>query len=220
MSDSNQITAHEKKSAKALCIYTLSLVAVAALFLLVSLFVQTHEHEMRSFAEVSGMLGMLLYVGITILAIVVAPISTLPLIPVASGMWGWFITGVLSIIGWLIGAQIAFFLARRFGKPLVQKFVSIEKINTFEKRLPKKHIFWTVVFMRMFIPVDVLSYLLGLLSSMSALSYFWATIIGITPFAFIFSYAGILPIRLQIAAFFVAGLIAILGYRHGAQPVS
>lgn len=136
----------------------------------------------------SGSLGMIFYVFITAIAVVIAPISTFPLIPIASIAWGFVISAILSIAGWTIGAQIAFMIARRFGKPLVQKFISLEKLEAFEKRIPEKNLFWSIVLLRMTVPVDLLSYALGLFSKISYSKYFWATIIGVTPFAFIFSY--------------------------------
>jgi uncharacterized membrane protein YdjX (TVP38/TMEM64 family) len=136
----------------------------------------------------TGFFGMIFYVFITAIAVVIAPISTFPLIPIASIVWGYVVAAILSIIGWTIGAQIAFIIARRFGKPLVQKFISLEKLESFEKRIPEKNLFWSIVVLRMTVPVDILSYALGLFSKISYSKYFWATIIGVTPFAFIFSY--------------------------------
>ena len=44
--------------------------------------------------------------------------------------------------------------------------------------------------LRILIPVDILSYALGLISAMPLSHYILATAIGITPFSFIWSYAG------------------------------
>jgi len=53
------------------------------------------------------------------------------------------------------------------------------------------------------IPVDILSYAVGLFTDIHAITYFWATLVGIVPFAFIFSYAGMFPWYLQISAFII-----------------
>ncbi len=176
----------------------LSLVTVLGLFILISTFAQSYENEIRALVEVNGFAGMMAYVLISALAIVVAPISTLPLIPLATSLWGWIIAGLLSIVGWVIGAQVAFHLARRFGRPLVQRIVSPENISKFENRLPEKNLFWTVTFLRIVVPVDVLSYAVGLFTKMRSLPYFLTTIIGVTPFAFVFAYAGTFSARLQV----------------------
>lgn len=155
---------------------------------------------------------MVYYVIVTTLAVVVAPVSTLPLIPIASVAWGWFIAGVLSILGWVLGSQIAFFLARRYGKPLVQKIVSLEKLERFEKRFPEKNVFWTVVLLRMVVPVDVLSYAVGLFSEMKSVTYFLATMLGVIPFAFIFAYTGTLSIGTQLIVCIEVAVLAFLVY--------
>ena len=163
-----------------------------------TLLAERYESELTELATKDSGLGMLTYTIVSGVAVVAAPVTTLPLIPLAVGMWGWPITGVLSIIGWTVGAQIAFFLARRYGKKFVQRLISLERFSEFEKRFSTNNLFWTVVLLRMTVPVDVLSYALGLFSSMTSRSYFFATVIGITPFAFIFSYLGsIIPCILK-----------------------
>ena len=156
------------------------------------------ENNLQTIIGTNNILGMMVYVAITALAIILAPVSTLPLIPLAVAIWGWFITAILSIIGWTVGSQVAFWLAKTYGQTLVQKFVSLERFSAFEKRFTKRNLFWTVVLLRMTVPVDILSYGLGLFSTMSNRLFLLSTIIGITPFAFIFSYLGSLPPGFQI----------------------
>ena len=76
-------------------------------------------------------------------------------------------------------------------------------------------LFLTVVFFRMVIPVDGLSYFLGLFSKMSFKSYTLATVIGITPFALVFAYAGGLNIYYQIGALAIAFLIFLIAVLIG-----
>ena len=190
----------------------LGIATILILFILASFIVHTYESEINMLTERGGAFGMIAYIFIVVLAIVIAPISTVPLIPIASGLWGWFMAGVLSITGWAIGAQIAFHLARRFGKPLVEKLISIDKLTKFEERFSKEHIFWTIVFLRIVIPVDILSYAIGLFSNIKSSIYFFATVIGILPFAFVLAYAGTLTVWLQLIVFLVVATIFISWY--------
>ncbi len=182
------------------------------LFGIASYVSHTYETALQTLVGQDTVWGMVAYVGVTIGAVVVAPFSTVPLIPIATALWGWKYAAFLSMVGWVIGAQIAFFLARRFGAPLVERLVSVEKIRTLEEKLPKKDFFWTVVMLRTTLPVDLLSYGLGLFSSMSSWAYFWATLIGITPFAFAFAYAGTLPIGMQIMMALTVGVVVAVVY--------
>lgn len=190
----------------------ISIIIVVTFFILASMFAKNYENEIRTFVALDGVFGMVVYILITAIAIVIAPISTLPLIPIATNLWGWSVAGALSIVGWTIGAQIAFVLARHLGKPFIKKIISIEKLNSFEDRIPKSNLFWTVVFLRMTVPVDILSYALGLFSQMRSWPYFWSTLIGITPFAFVFAYVGKLPVGFQIITFIEIAAVVVVVY--------
>jgi len=190
----------------------LGILFIVLLFIFASYLARVYEENITSIVSDNSTLGMLYYVIITAVAVVVAPVSTLPLIPIASVAWGWFIAGALSIFGWVLGSQIAFLLARRYGKPLVQKMVSLERLERYEKRLPEKNIFWTVVLLRMVVPVDVLSYAVGLFSEMKSRTYFLATILGVIPFAFIFAYTGTLSIGTQLIVYIEVAALVFLVY--------
>lgn len=193
------------------------LAIIVFLFIVTSFLSQLYGNEILKFVGVENGFSKMLYVLVTIFAIVVAPVSTVPLIPMASHLWGWPVAGALSIVGWAIGAQIAFFLARRFGKPFVERIFSFKKLHAFENYFSDKNLFWTVVFLRMIIPVDILSYALGLFSEIKGVPFFFATLIGITPFAFIFAYAGNLSIRLQIIIF--VNVLAVFGIVYMVRKV-
>jgi uncharacterized membrane protein YdjX (TVP38/TMEM64 family) len=147
-----------------------------------------------------------MYVLVTALAIVVAPISSVPLIPLASMLWGWNTTALLSIIGWTFGSQVAFLLARTYGKPLVKNIISLEKVESLEKKLSHNNLFWVIVLLRMTVPVDVLSYALGIGSTIQSLPYFFATLIGVAPGAYLFAYTGTLPLVYQLITLGLVGI--------------
>ena len=156
-------------------------------------------------------IGMFIYILISILSVVVAPISAIPLMPLASGLYGWFLAGVLSIMGWTLGAVISFQISRKYGVDLVKKIIPLKKIHNFEKFIPDEHLFMTVVFLSMVVPVDGLSYFIGLFSRMSLKSFTIATIIGIIPFSFILAYTGTLSIQYQMLFLTFALVILLIG---------
>lgn len=194
-------------------------VIVIVLFLLAGYFAREYSETLKGLIKFQGPSGMLLYVLGAIVATVIAPLSFLPFLPVAVALWGSFAAAILSIIAWTTGAVIAFVLAQRYGHPLVHKIVNMEKIERFEKLIPPKNIFWSVVFMRIVLPVDLLSYALGLFTEMHFGLYVLATFVGIMPFAFIFSYIVTVPIVFQIVAFVIGLIIMFLGYRHVKKKI-
>lgn len=188
----------------------MSALLIGAFFVLSTFVVGVYEVEIQSIVAGNGLLGMLAYTLLHIIAVIFAPISMMPLIPVGVAAWGWQATAPLTILGWATGSQIAFFLARRFGKPLVSRLVSLEALSRYEKKLPENNLFWAVVFLRMTIPVDILSYAFGLFSNMKAIPFLLATIIGITPFSLVFAYSGTLSVSLQITILLAAMTIAAI----------
>lgn len=185
----------------------LSVVFVVTVFILFS-WAGKHLLEVLPFGELlSGRFGMLAYVLLVAGAVIVAPFSAVPFIPLATELWGVVPAAIFNIIGWTIGSGVAFLIARSFGKPVVARMVGAETISGAERFLPRRRMFWSVVFLRMALPVDILSYALGLLSPMRFSSYLLATLIGVSPFSFIFSYAAALPLAYQ----FIVG-VAIVGF--------
>jgi len=206
-----------KEKYKKIIISSIALFLIAIMFLLSSYFSREYQLEIQNYIG-NGFFGIMLFIFVNILAVVIAPFSTLPLIPVATSMWGWFLTGVYSIVAWTIGAQIAFYISRIFGKKLVYKIVSAEKIGEIEKRIPEKNTFWSLVLLRMIVPVDILSYAVGLFSKIKAKTFLATTFIGVIPFAFIFAYIGTLSSRIQIIVFveIFAAILLMLIYRKNS----
>ena len=90
-------------------------------------------------------------------------------------------------------------------------------VEEIEKMIPDEHIFWSLVFLRIALPVDVLSYALGALTTIRLRVYLLATLIGIVPFAFIFAYAAKVSIEYQIIAGAIGFSFVIIAYRKFIQ---
>ncbi len=189
----------------------IEILAVISLFMFFSYLIQKNIGLFRLLID-NSLISMFLYIFIVIIAVVIAPVSAMPLLPVASNLWGWFTAAILSIIGWTIGGLIAFAIARKYGIPLVKKFIPLNKIEHAEALVPKQNIFWSIVFLRMVIPVDLLSYALGLFSKISYQRYILTTIIGVLPFGLVFSYLGKMPFYYQLIALLIALLIFLTGW--------
>lgn len=184
---------------------------ILGLFVITTAASQRYSDEVNLWVAGGGFGSVLVYIAITILAIVAAPLTSIPLIPLVVQSWGVFWTGIFSIIGWLIGSLIAFWIARKYGSPLVSKFSSIEKAKKIQRNIPKNNLFWYLIFLRMTTPVDILSYALGLFSDISWKMYFTTTLVGIIPLTFLVAYAGTLSLRYQLAYVLLAACIIAVG---------
>src|SRR3989442_3639266 len=148
-----------------------------------------HSDGITRFINHHPFWGVFLYLILNVLDAVIAPGATLPLIPVAARAWGRVPAALVTTAGWTTGSLVAFLIARRWGYPLVRKLTSIERVKRMKRYIPED-LFWSVVFLRLLMPMDVLSYALGLFTDMKWHRYAFATALGVAPAAFVLAYLG------------------------------
>jgi len=95
----------------------------------------------------------------------------------------------------------------------------MERVKRLRPYVPKRP-FWSVVLLRLVVPMDVISYVLGLFTDMTWSSYALATALGLTPSAFILTYIGKTPRAYDFIMFGVGG--GVIGWivystRRGAR---
>ena len=158
----------------------------------------------------------LLYVAFLASSIFLLPLSSLPLLPLAAETWGILIGGTLSAFGWWLGALISFLIARHLGRPILQFFVSLEKIDAWEKKFPKSWSFEGIVLLRLIFPTDIPSFALGLLRELSFGTYATASLIGVIPFAYLWVAVGgaLFTGQWWRALFLVVGILLAICILH------
>lgn len=199
----------KKERIKAAIGFTLLVIS----FLLISYYVEVNKDFLE--ANLSfGIGGMIIYFFLICLEVVLAPVSILPLVPVASFLWGSFTAFLLTLGGWILGSVIAFLIARRLGVPLLEKVTSVKEINKFQRFIPKKNQFLGVIVIRLFIPFDIMSYAIGFFSNISLKKYIIASLIGQIPSAFVLTFFGDIPTTIKLILFGIgiATLLAIAFY--------
>lgn len=162
---------------------------LVAILILPFVFVKDSLTFLQGVVRESNGWGMILYVFLLATAVVV-PFFNFPAFLLAGALWPPLVAAGLGVVGWSIGAALVFYIVRIVKKPLLQKFISLNKIEEYEQRISHVEKFWNVVLLRIFVPVDILSYALALFTRIPFPRYILATIVGITPFAIIFSYGG------------------------------
>jgi uncharacterized membrane protein YdjX (TVP38/TMEM64 family) len=171
------------------------------------LLVRRHADAIGSFIDLHPAWGLFLYLLLNILDAVLAPGATLPLIPVAARVWGRVLAGLATTAGWTAGSLIAFLIARRWGSPIVKKITSMQRVRGMKKYIPED-LFWSIVLVRLVLPMDIISYVLGLFTDIGWSKYAIATAMGLTPSAFLLAYLGKLPNAYGIIAFGIGAAIA------------
>lgn len=193
---------------------------IAALFIIAAYYSTMYQDAMRTFIDAHDTSGILVYIASTIIATIIAPVSATPLIPIAATAWGPVAAAIYSIIGWTLGAVFAFWISRKYGYRYVRRLVKLRKIQEYAEHIPERNLFWSVIFMRLALPVDILSYALGLFSTMPFWSYVVATIIGTTPFAFVFAYTSQMPIWFQVLVLVLTGILIYFAYQKIREEIN
>jgi len=193
----------------------IGIVLIVILFVFISYISKQNVDYFKS-NLVNSYWGMLIYFVLVILEIVFAPITFIPFIPLASAIWGSFKTFLLTLGAWTIGSIIAFIIASEIGGLLLEKIVSVKELNKVKRIIPNKRLFLGVIILRIILPIDIMSYAIGLFTDIDLKRYSLATLIGYAPIVFILSYFGEISFKLQIILFSIGlifFIIFVLSYK-------
>jgi uncharacterized membrane protein YdjX (TVP38/TMEM64 family) len=157
-----------------------------------------------------------LIIGAIFLIVLRTISNVLPVIPggmivfASIPILGWFLAFICNAIGILIGKSMAFFLARIYREPLVERFTSLRNIHKLEKQLSGKKQFLALVAFKLFtVPVvDISSYVIGL-SGISFAKFFLATFLASLP-TITFYYFGSEVYEKILGKNLSAGIIMVL----------
>jgi uncharacterized membrane protein YdjX (TVP38/TMEM64 family) len=116
--------------------------------------------------------------------VVVLPASIF--VVTAGFIWGWLMGGIYALIGSTLGATISFFVARFIGEGLLDRFGKLGRVVA--KQVDHAD-FRTLLIARNIpgVPFAVLNYGAGV-AGVEFRLYFLATVIGIAPSHFVFTY--------------------------------
>jgi uncharacterized membrane protein YdjX (TVP38/TMEM64 family) len=151
---------------------------------------QSDSDSVVNFVDSFGGFAYPIFILLTILEVIFAPIPPLALYVAGGALFGTFLGGFLTLIGNLIGALIAFWIARRFGRDFVEKRVDTitrKKFDTFSEKYGALSLF--ILRINPFTTSDLFSYLSGL-TKMKVRSFLLGTGLGLIPMIFAQAYFG------------------------------
>ncbi|MFH1307686.1 MAG: VTT domain-containing protein [archaeon] len=137
-----------------------------------------------------GDFAIIVFITIIIAEVIFAPFPPLILYLVGGILFGAFLGGIYALIGNIIGATMAFWIAKRYGRTYVEKKIPKNIIKKFDK-FSSKYGAASIFLLRVnpFTTSDLFSYLAGL-SKIKYWAFIIATSLGLLPFIFIQSYLG------------------------------
>ena len=149
------------------------------------------EHFLTQIFSGNTIVSPILFIIIRSLAIVFPPIPGISIDIPGILVFGWLLAFIYAEIGIMLGAMIAFWIARKFREPLVKKFIPLQKLHRWENKLSENQKFWALVAIRL--PTnplfDYISYAAGL-TRISPVKFFFSTLIGNIPSVFLVFYFG------------------------------
>ena len=121
---------------------------------------QGREH-LAVFIEKAGIFASVVFVLLMALQVVIAVIPGGPLEITAGVLFGGWLGTVLTIAGAFLGALTVYCLVRKFGRPLVNLFVSEERFKKFSflQEEDKLELWIFILFLIPGIPKDLLTYI-------------------------------------------------------------
>jgi|GEM_PF-109352 uncharacterized membrane protein YdjX (TVP38/TMEM64 family) len=154
----------------------------------------------------AGPFGPLLLILSMAAAVVVSPIPSLPIDLAAGAAYGPAWGAAYAVIGAEIGAVVSFLIARALGREWLYKWLRLD--IRFCEKCSDRHLVAVLVLARLLpiVSFDVVSYGAGL-TNMSVLTFALATLIGMAPPTFAFTYFGSSVVSTRWALVLAGGLV-------------
>jgi len=159
--------------------------------------------------------GVVIYMVLIVLAILIAPIPTSPLVILAGITFGPWKGMIYTLISATIGAVFAFLISRFFLGEIIRKKV---ENNVFYKKIKgkdNKNILRIILITRLMpqVSFDLVSYVAGL-TGIKVISFAIVTFIGMIPIVFLMSFFGYLiePFLSWILGFLIIALVLYIIY--------
>ena len=185
------------------------LLLALAIFIVVSYFVRQHIEAVRPWLTgSSNTYGMVIYVLLGIATVMIPFGSLTPFVPLATTLWGWPMAAFLTLLGWVLGSQIIFEVARFVGKPVILRFMPKRHLENIGHLIEGQSLARSI-FIRMFAHGDIISYAFGIFTKVNRWEFLLVTTVAIAPGAICAAYFGSLPLVYQVSLAAVG--IVILG---------
>lgn len=155
-----------------------------------SILSQANIEGMRAYLQGFGIWAPLVSMALMVLQALASPLPAFVITFANAWIFGWVMGALYSWTGAMIGAAVCYWIAKAFGRPVVEKLVgktSLQKTDEFFAHYGKH----SVMIARLIpvVPFDIISYAAGL-TTMTFWEFFWATGIGQLPATIVYSWLG------------------------------
>jgi len=137
-----------------------------------------------------GIIGIFLFIAIMAIQGLLVPIPSEIVLLAAGIIWGFIMGGIMGVIGSMVAAILCYYVSKKGGRPIAEKFVGVSALNMADD-LIQKYGTGAIVVARFlpFVAFDPISYASGLVE-MDVKKYSLGTFLGSIPRAFFYSWLG------------------------------
>ncbi|MBL8201630.1 MAG: TVP38/TMEM64 family protein [Chromatiales bacterium] len=154
-------------------------------------------------------LGTVIFVLLAALSAILVFFSGLLLVPIGIEVWG--PTGCFLLLwgGWFLGGVMTYSIGRHFGRPVVLRMLSAEKMARYENRIPPASSFVAATLTQLALPSDISGYFFGLLGYRARV-YLGSLALAELPYAFGTVFLGNAFVERQYVLLIAAAMLGIL----------
>lgn len=117
---------------------------------------------LQAYSEVHPYLAMALFSSFAFLSVLLGPLSSAPVVPVAIVLWGKFMTLFLMLIGWVAGAVVSYTIGKHAGYPIVTRLLTKKRVDEWMRRVSREATFFLALMFRLALPAET-GYVFGLI---------------------------------------------------------
>lgn len=147
------------------------------------------REQFQEFIEGFGVLAPLVIILVIIIEVIIAPIPGFVPIISAGFIFGIIEGSIYTLIGNIIGSTIVFFLVRKFGRYIILRFVSDEKLSKYERAVSRRENILLAFYFFPIFPTDIISIAFGL-SNIKFKKFIIFVSLGFATNVFILNYFG------------------------------
>lgn len=117
---------------------------------------------LQSYSVTHPYLAMALFSSFAFLSVLLGPLSSAPVVPVAIVLWGKIIALCLMLVGWVSGAAVSYFIGEHAGYPIVARLLSKRRLDEWLRRVSREATFFLALMFRLALPAET-GYVFGLI---------------------------------------------------------
>ena len=145
---------------------------------------------MRTYLLGFGIWAPIISMALMVFQSLAAPLPAFVITFANAYIFGWVMGAVYSWTGAMVGAALCYWIAKAYGRPVVEKLIGKKSLVTTD-RFFKKYGKHSIMIARLLpvVPFDIISYAAGL-TTMGFWEFIWTTGVGQLPATLIYSWLG------------------------------